>query len=123
MTTTHDIQGVCLCGAISFRHRAAETLVSCNCEACRRYRTLWAHGDLPDIEIREDGPAIRFARTDGDGDLYFVSCAACGVTTHWESVDPKSTRRAVNAALCPPDQIKDMRLRHFDGADSWTFLD
>ncbi len=117
------IEGSCLCGAISFRHAAPEILVACNCTACRRYRTLWAHGDLPDIEITENGPAIRYARTDGDGDLLFVSCATCGVTTHWEAADPDSTRRAVNAALCDPEQRDGLRIRQFDGADTWTFLD
>ena len=117
------IRGGCLCGAIQFVHKAPEKLVSCNCGACRRYRALWAHGDLPDIEITETGPAIRFRRTDGDGDLAFVSCATCGVTTHWEAVDPASTRRAVNAALCPPDDVKHLQRRRFDGADSWSFID
>lgn len=112
-----------MCGAISFTHTAPEKLVRCNCEACRRTGALWAHGDLPDIEITENGPAIRYARTDGDGDLYFVTCATCGVTTHWESTDPASTRRAVNGALADLDAIKSLPLRHFDGADTWTFTD
>lgn len=117
------ISGRCLCGAITFTHKTPEKLVRCNCEACRRYGAIWAHGDLPDIEIVETGPAIRYRRTDGDGDLAFVSCAGCGVTTHWESVDLASTRRAVNAALCDPKSLGDLPLRHFDGADTWTFLD
>lgn len=121
--TQAPLSGHCLCGAISFVHRRPAVLVRCNCAACRRYGTLWAHGDMPDIEIQEDGPALRYRRTDGDGDLAFVSCGVCGVTTHWESIDPQSTRRAVNAALCPQDQIADLRIRHFDGADSWTFFD
>lgn len=117
------LTGSCLCGAVTFTHAAPEKLVRCNCAACRRYCTLWAHGDLPDIEIVKGGPVIRFARTDGDGDLYFVSCATCGVTTHWESVDPDNTRRAVNAALCDPAHTAQLTLRHFDGADTWAFLD
>jgi hypothetical protein len=120
MTT---LTGTCLCGAVSFTHTAPEKLVRCNCAACRRYGTLWAHGDLPDIAITQNGPVIEYKRTDADGDLAFVSCANCGVTTHWASVDPASTRRAVNATLCDPKQIAQLPLRHFDGADTWTFLD
>lgn len=30
---------------------------------------------------------------------------------------------AVNAAMLDPDQISHLRVRHFDGADSWDFLD
>lgn len=118
-----QISGACLCGAITFTHNAAEKLVRCNCEACRRVGALWAHGDLPDIEIIENGPAIRYVRADSDGDLAFVTCATCGVTTHWESTDPTSTRRAVNGALCDLSAIRSLPLRHFDGADTWTFLD
>ena len=123
MNEAGPITGACLCGAIHFVHRAPEKLVRCNCAACRRYGTLWAHGDLPDIEIAETGPAIRFRRPDGDGDLAFVSCATCGVTTHWEAVDPNSTRRAVNAALCDPATVAHLPVRRFDGADTWRFLD
>ena len=117
------IHGKCLCGAIRFSHDAPDKLVRCNCAACRRYGTLWAHGDLPDITISEDGPAIRYRRTDGDGDLAFVSCATCGVTTHWESIDPDGTRRAVNAALCDPATLVDLPIRNFDGAETWRFVD
>ncbi len=120
MTRLH---ATCLCGAVTITHYAPEKLVRCNCKACRRYGALWAHGDLPDIEITETGPMIRYRRTDGDGDLAFVSCGSCGATTHWESVDPASTRRAMNAALCDDSQLAQLPLRHFDGADTWTFLD
>ena len=115
--------GKCLCGAVSVSHAAPEKLVSCNCAACRRYRALWAHGEVPDIKIIENGPTTRYSRPDGDGDLAFVSCATCGVTTHWEATDPDNPRRAINAALCNPDDIKSLPVRHFDGADTWTFFD
>ena len=117
------IEGQCLCGAVRFRHDAPQRLVICNCSACRRYGAIWAHGEVPDITIVETGTAIRYARADGDGDLRFVSCATCGVITHWEAVDPANRRRAVNAALCDPNTLTDLPVRHFDGADTWTFLD
>lgn len=124
MTT---LTGTCLCGAISFTHTAPEKLVRCNCAACRRYGALWAHGPLGAITIVENGPALRYIRPDSDGDIAFVSCATCGVTTHWEPVDPPSDatdpRMAVNAALCDPATLTDLPIRHFDGADTWAFLD
>ena len=30
---------------------------------------------------------------------------------------------AVNLAMAAPDQIADIPVRHFDGAESWRFLD
>jgi len=75
--------------------------------------------------VRENGPTIRFIRPDGDGDLAFVSCATCGVTTHWEPARSQDgpAYMAVNGALADPASTKDLPIRHFDGADTWTFLD
>lgn len=118
--------GTCLCGAISFSYAARPAhLTRCNCTACRKLNPLWAHGRTDIITIEENGPAIRYVRPDGDGDLAFVSCATCGCTTHWEPVAGKydQDRRAVNMALVDPAQIADLPVRHFDGADSWAFLD
>ncbi len=120
-----QISGTCLCGAVSVTHSAPEKLVSCNCSACRRYRALWAHGGMDQTTVRATGPVTRYTRPDGDGDLIFVSCATCGVTTHWEPKDPEAedAYMAINAALCDPAQLEALPVRRFDGADSWTFLD
>lgn len=121
------LTGSCLCGAVSFTHAAPEKLVRCNCAACRRYGALWAHGPLTAITISISGPTTRFTRGDSDCDhgLAFVSCATCGVTTHWEPVKPQdgTPYMAVNGALADPAAQDALPLRHFDGADSWMFLD
>ncbi|AGI73165.1 hypothetical protein OA238_c31680 [Octadecabacter arcticus 238] len=97
----------------------------CNCAACRRYGTLWAHGPLDTIAITANGPTTRYVRPDSDGDLAFVSCATWGVTTNWEPTTPQNgpAYMAVNAALCDPATTTDLRIRHFDGADAFAFLD
>ena len=60
----------------------------------------------------------------GDETLAFVSCKACGCTTHWESLDQEtSPRMAVNCAMAEPADIAGLRIRHFDGAESWRYLD
>ena len=118
------INGTCLCGNVSFTFDGSpEKLVNCNCTACRRYRGLWAHGPLENITITENGPAIRYTR--GDESLAFVTCATCGCTTHWEPVNEETSPgfMAVNMALAEPADIKDIRIRLFDGFDSWEFLD
>lgn len=121
------LTGTCLCGAISYTHASPEKLVRCNCSSCRRYGALWAHGPLTAIEITTNGPTIRYTRGDKDFDhgLAFVSCATCGVTTHWEPVKPQSGTpyMAVNGALADPAAQAALPLRHFDGADTWAFLD
>jgi hypothetical protein len=123
---THaKITGTCLCGSISFTHESPEKLVRCNCLACRSYGTLWAHGSLTMISITTNGPTTRYIRADSDGDLAFVSCATCGVTTHWEPTTPQNgpADMAVNAALCDPRTTANPLIRHFDGADTFAFLD
>lgn len=56
--------------------------------------------------------------------LAFHSCKTCGCTTHWTSLDPATNdRMAVNCAMADPHLIADLRIRTFDGAESWTYMD
>jgi hypothetical protein len=91
------------------------------CGLCK----LWVHGPLDTIAITANGPTTRYVRPDSDGDLAFVSCATWGVTTNWEPTTPQNgpAYLAVNAALCDPATTTDLRIRHFDGADAFAFLD
>ncbi len=116
------IEGQCLCGEVKFRfHGTPEYLNECNCGACRRYATLWAYGDHDTIEI-EHGEMVVYFRNDKT--LGFYSCAKCGCTTHWDGAEPGYRgRRAVNMRLAEPEDIKDIRIRHFDGRNTWTYLD
>ena len=118
------IEGSCHCGAVRFQYNATpEWLTRCNCSLCRRCGGLWAYANADQIELTYDPDAvIRYMW--GDRTLANVSCRHCGCTTHWESADPVNRpRMAVNCAMSPPEQIAGIRIRHFDGAESWTFLD
>jgi hypothetical protein len=77
------------------------------------------------ISIITNGPTTRYIRADSDGDLAFVSCASCGVTTYWEPTTPQNgpAYMAVNAALCDPRTTATLLIRNFDGADTFAFLD
>jgi hypothetical protein len=47
-----------------------------------------------------------------------------GCTPYWENLNPgENSRMAVNFRMCDPADIDDIKLRHFDGADTWQFLD
>ena len=51
-------------------------------------------------------------------------CRICACTTHWlrgRAWVPQNM--AVNMALCDPAAIRQIPVRRFDGADTWTFLD
>ena len=60
----------------------------------------------------------------GDKSIAFRTCRNCGCTTHWERLDPEpNSRMAVNCRMADPGQIAGLRIRHFDGADTWSYLD
>ena len=118
------IEGRCHCGAVAFTyHGTPDHITICNCSICRRLRTLNAYGTEENIELRMT-PDATIAYVQGDKSLAWHTCRTCGCTTHWASlVDEPPIRIAVNMALAEPAAIAGIRVRHFDGADSWTFLD
>lgn len=117
------ILGSCHCGAVQWRfpHRP-EKLTSCNCSYCRRVSGLWAYAHPDEVELSyAAGSVIRYAQ--GDRTLAFVSCATCGCTTHWEPLDTDAERMAVNFNMAGEDARAGIPVRHFDGADTWQYLD
>ncbi len=118
------ITGNCHCGAISFElNEQPEWLTECNCSVCRRLGTIWAHAEVDKISILGAEDAS-LAYSWGDKSLAFHTCNTCGSTTHWVSREPQENAvMAVNCRLAEPEQVAGIRVRHFDGADSWSYLD
>lgn len=118
------LKGNCHCGAISFELDAElEWLTECNCSICRRLGTIWAHARIDQISIHKPEGSTTSYRW-GDENLAFHTCKTCGCTTHWENLQPQDDSvMAVNVRLVDPVQTSDLRIRRFDGADSWQYLD
>jgi hypothetical protein len=118
------IRGSCHCGAVRFELAVMPAwLTACNCSICRRIAPLWAYAEVGDIRLVRAADAT-FGYEWGDRTLAFHSCRTCGCTTHWESLQPdRRGRMAVNCRLCDPADIANLRIRRFDGAHSWTYLD
>ena len=118
------ITGTCHCGAVSFELRTAPRhAVACNCSICRRLGAVWGHGEACDITITA-APEATIRYSHGDREIAFHTCRTCGATTHWEGIAERGIgRMAVNLRLAEPGTIEAVGLRHFDGADTWTFLD
>lgn len=119
-----SIKASCHCGAIKFTlNEKPEFLVKCNCSVCSKLGAIWTHALEKDIKITApEGATLAYIR--GDASLAFHTCKTCGCTTHWWSVKRGADERmAVNMALLDPKLVAQYRIRHFDGADSWTFLD
>ena len=118
------IVGKCHCEKVKFTYNdTPDFAVSCNCSICRRLGTKWIYGTAKTIQIdAPDGTTTSYVW--GDREIAFHTCKTCGTTTHYSTVaDPENGRVAVNLNLAELNDIKTVKLRHFDGADSWTFLD
>lgn len=117
------IAGSCHCGAVRFELNAApEWLTRCNCSVCRRTNGLWAHVDVDQVVLAFE-PGATTAYIWGDKTLEFHHCRTCGCYTHWSDVDPAGRRMAVNCRMAAPEDIAGIRIRNFDGAETWAFLD
>ncbi|WP_439105883.1 GFA family protein [Congregibacter sp.] len=114
----------CHCGAVKITiETAPETLTQCTCSVCRRYGVLWAFYDTQTASVTAASDTL-VPYIWGDKQIAFQHCAHCGCMTHYDAVDPaESTRVAVNARMLPPQITQDLKVRTFDGADTWQFLD
>jgi hypothetical protein len=114
----------CHCGAVQFSvPRRPKTLTNCNCSICRRIGGLWAYYKVSEVKVAGH-PENTSEYIWGDKTLRIVRCKACGVTTRWEPlvVNPDS-KMGVNARNFAPEALGQVRVRPFDGADTWKFLD
>ena len=60
----------------------------------------------------------------GDKTLRSIHCRTCGCVTHWEPLDPSAvTKQGVNLGNFDPELIAAVRVRKFDGANTWQFFD
>jgi hypothetical protein len=114
------VETSCHCGAVKLEVESAPTqLTSCNCSICRRLGTLWCYYAPSQVRVTGATATYRW----GDKMLDLHRCNTCGCVTHWVSIDPATNRMGVNARLMDPVVIADVRVRRFDGADTWEFLD
>jgi hypothetical protein len=117
-------EGRCHCGAVRWTYRGEpDHVTSCNCSLCRRTMALMAYGTVETVTV--EGPTVPYVQ--GDRGLAMHHCPTCGITTHWSSLVPAGEeghgRMAVNTRLAEPGTMDHVRVRRFDGAESWTFLD
>jgi hypothetical protein len=100
-----------------------ETLTRCTCSICRKYGALWAHLTRKTARV-VSGQESETPYLWNDKVIEFYHCDICGCMTRYESVEKlEDSRIAVNARMMSPDDIAGMRIRTFDGADTWKYLD
>jgi hypothetical protein len=115
------IEATCHCGAVRIEvETPPQTVTSCNCSICRRTGGLFAYYSPKQVRV---GPGATDIYIWGDRSLELHRCKVCGCVTHWSPIDKTLDRMGVNARLMPPEVLARARVRRFDGADTWKYLD
>lgn len=114
----------CHCGAVRIEiAEMPESFTQCTCSICRRYGALWAYCTRRTARV-VCAPGATTAYVWNDRIIEFHHCNNCGCMTHYEDVDQAADGRiAVNARMLPSEDIGGVRVRTFDGADTWKYID
>ncbi|MEQ8408781.1 MAG: aldehyde-activating protein [Gammaproteobacteria bacterium] len=119
-----SLQGSCHCGAVTITlDFQPVSITECNCSVCRRYGARWVHGTRRNVRVDAQPDALQFYCW-GDKSIEFYHCRHCGCLTHYESTEKtEESRISLNTRMCDPTTVSELRVRLFDGADTWKFLD
>lgn len=116
------IEAACHCGAVRLTApKAPKTVTECNCSICRRLGARWAYYSPAEVGLPKPGSTQPYVW--GDRMLAFHRCRSCGVTTHWQSLDGTQERMGINARIMDGLDWPAIRVRPFDGAETWKYLD
>lgn len=118
------LKASCHCGAVQIElTRKPKSVTQCTCSICHRYGARWAYCTRKTAAVYCD-PDVVNSYSWGDRSLEFFHCTNCGCLTHYESVEKnEDSRIAINARMLARSEIADVRVRTFDGADTWKYLD
>jgi hypothetical protein len=116
------VEVTCHCGAVRLAVADVPAEVTeCNCSICRRLGARWAYYERSRVELNRAGSTRPYVW--GDRMLAFHRCRNCGCVTHWLSLNGANTRMAVNARMIDGLDTDTLRIRRFDGANTWAYLD
>jgi hypothetical protein len=119
------IRGECHCGAVAFElSRQPEEATSCNCSICRRSGMLCAYFEPGEVWWRSPEGATE-SYVWGERTIEFHRCRVCGVATHWSPIPGRApaNRMGLNARLLPLEILESLKIRRFDGARTWKFVE
>ena len=117
------LAGSCHCAAVSIEvTRRPVVMRRCTCSICHRYGAIWAYCSAKTARVLCAPDALR-AYSWNDALIAFHHCRTCGCLTHYTGTRAADGRIAVNMRMMPPADIAGIRIRTFDGADTWKYLD
>jgi hypothetical protein len=119
---THE--GSCHCGAVRMTLPSTpDVATQCNCSLCRRGGGPWVYFEFGTVTI-ESAPGALAEYVWGDRTLRTMRCTTCGCVTHWEPLQPTpGAKHGVNLGNFDPGLIAAVRVRRFDGADTWQYIE
>lgn len=118
------IQGSCHCGNVKLSiPYLTDTGTTCTCSICFRYGSIWGYFTESQVRVEVKEGELR-PYSHGDKLINFNHCSICGCLTHYTSTSPtEESRLAVNYRMFSSDIVSKMKVRVFDGADTWQFLE
>jgi hypothetical protein len=118
------LKGTCHCGAIWIQvAEPPESLIDCNCSICRRNGALWALYEKEAVQV-SGHPEHTTEYIWGEKTIRTLRCSGCGCVTHWEPLQPEPrSKLGVNMRNFDPGAWATLRIRKFDGAETWSYLD
>ena len=118
------IDGWCHCENVRLSiPNLTETGTRCTCSICSRYASIWGYFTESDVKVTVEEYGIS-PYSHGDKLINFNHCSRCGCVTHYTSTQPTpDTRLAVNYRMFGAEVLKQIKVKVFDGADTWQYLD
>jgi len=118
------IKGQCHCKNVRLSiAQLTKTATSCTCSICSRYAAVWGYFKESDVDVSVDEYGIS-SYSYGDKLINFNYCNRCGCITHYTSTKPTTnTTLAVNYRMFDAHVLKQVKIKVFDGADTWQYLD
>jgi len=116
--------GSCHCGAVRVEVAGPpKYIIDCNCSICRRNGALWGLYEPAAVRLSgQDDNAVPYVW--GPETLKTMHCRHCGCVVYWEELKPgHGGKMGVNFRNFDPAARQGIRVRRFDGAVSWAFLD
>ena len=116
------IEASCHCGNVKLEiTESIEAVTSCNCSVCSRYGALWGYFASKNVNVNSVSDTGKYCW--GDKSIEFHHCQNCGCVTHYTPVEVSdNSKMAVNFNMVNSSILNGLKVRHFDGADTWKYI-
>ncbi|QLE86977.1 aldehyde-activating protein [Shewanella sp. Scap07] len=113
----------CHCGNVHIKvTQPPSSLTACNCSICFRFAALWGYYQPEEVTVTVKQTVSTYQW--GDRCIDFYHCDTCGCATHYLTNNKvPDTKFGINFRMANRLDCEAIPKRHFDGADTWEFID